>query len=152
MHWGVRQVHSRTDYIMKTDSRLFHTVAFRDVHNKIDQHLVLGYLRGADPAAHLRYLGKHTKFPIRPPDTPDKADRMFSEIWREIPKPLRRECHCQAWISPDTWSLIDTRMEKRRRRYQHSSRALARAIKSALQGDQQIQADKAGSDVEYLLP
>ena len=134
MHWGVRQVHSRTDYIMKTDSRLFHTVAFRDVHNKIDQHLVLGYLRGADPAAHLRYLGKHTKFPIRPPDTPDKADRMFSEIWREIPKPPRQECHCQACISSDTWILINIMMEERRRKDQGTSWSLARVINAVLQG------------------
>ena len=68
-------------------------------------------------------------------DTPDKADRMFDELRRAIPKPYRKERHCQAWISPETWSLIDTRMEARRQKDIRSSRALSRAIKAEIQGD-----------------
>ena len=84
-------------------------------------------------------------------DTPDKADRMFAELRRAIPKPYQKERHRQAWIPPETWSLIDTRIESRHQRYQQSSRALSRAIEAEIQGDQHKQTAKAGSTVEYLL-
>ena len=84
-------------------------------------------------------------------DNPDKADRMFDELRIAIPKPYQKERHCQAWISPETWSLIDTRMEARRQRDQQSSRALSRAIKEKIHGDRHRREDKSGSTVEYLL-
>ena len=87
MHRGGWEVSSRTGYILVTDSRLFQNVAVRDMLQNIDQYLVLGCHRGADPAAHLSYLGKRTRFHITPPATPEKADHIFAELWRDTPNP-----------------------------------------------------------------
>ena len=132
MHRSGREVRSWTDYILGTDSCLFQNVLVRDARHNTYYYLVLGCLCRAKPAAHLRSLWKRTRLPIRTPATPDKSDRMFDEIRRAIPKPAQKERHHQAWISPDTWSLIDTSMEVFRRRDQWISQDLARAIKAAL--------------------
>ena len=138
---------SQTDYILVTDSCLFHNIAFRDARHKTDHHMVLGCFHGVAPAAYLRYLGRHKWFPIRPPATPDRVDRMFVELWRAIPSPPQWEIHRQYWISPETCSLINTRIEACRRKYQQSYRSLSRAIKVGLQEDRRRRADKAGSAV-----
>ena len=111
----------------------------------------LGCLRGSGPALHFSYLGKNTRPPIRPPATLDKADRTFAEIRGAIPNHPQKERHCQAWISPETWSLIDTRTAARRQGDQRSSWDLAHAINIALQGDRHRWAGEVGSEVESLL-
>ena len=111
----------------------------------------MGCLHGAAPDAHLCYLGRRTRFPIRPPTTPDKSYHIFAKIQWEIPRPLRQEIHCQAWISPETWSLIGNRIESRQQKDQWSSWALGRSIKAGLQGGRRRQADELGSAVESLL-
>ena len=87
MHRGVQEVRSCTGYILGTESRLFQNVVVRDARHNTDHYLVLGCLRGAAPAARLRSLGNLTRFPIRPMAYLDKAYRMFSELWRAIPRP-----------------------------------------------------------------
>ena len=78
---------SRTNYILYTYSRMFHNALVREAQHNTNHYLVLGYLRGDKPAAHLLYLRKRTRSPISPPATPDKADCMFDEILGAIPKP-----------------------------------------------------------------
>ena len=65
--------------------------------------------------------------------------------------PPWRERYCQAWISPETWILINTRIEACQRKDQRSSRALGRAIKAVLQVYRRIWAAESGSAVESLL-
>ena len=86
MHQVGQEVCSRTNYILATDSCLFHNVAVRDASRNTDHYLVLGCLLGAAPAAHSNYIGKRTRLPIRPQSTPYKADRMFSKPRRAIPR------------------------------------------------------------------
>ena len=69
----------RTDYIMGIYSPLFHNVAVQDSRNNMDHY-----------SAHSRYLGKRTRFPIRPLETPDMLDRMFAKIRRAITRPSLR--------------------------------------------------------------
>ena len=76
---------------------------------------------------------------------------MFAELRQAIPRPSWREHYHQAWISPETWSLIDTRIKACQQRDQLSSQALGHAIKSGLQGDMHRQAAKAESVVGSLL-
>ena len=76
---------------------------------------------------------------------------MFADIQGTIPSTPRWERHCQAWISPDTWSLIGTRTAARRQEDQWKSRALTCAIKTVLQGDRRRRAAEAGSADESLL-
>ena len=142
---------SRTNYILGIYSCLFQNVAVRDASHNTDHYLVLGCFRGAAPAAHLHYLGRHTCFPIRPLETLDKIYRIFSELRWSIPRSLLQECHRQACISPETWSLIDTRIAARRRKYQRSSRSLSCEIKAGIQEDRRRRAAESGSEVESLL-
>ena len=69
---------SCTDYILGPYSLLFHHVAVWDARHNTDHYLVMGCLRGAVPDAHLRYFGKRTRFPIRPPATLDRIYFIFS--------------------------------------------------------------------------
>ena len=116
MQWGGQEVRSQNNYILGTDSRLLQNVAVWYARNNTDHYLVLGCLCGAAPDADLRYLGRSTRFPIRTPATQDRVDRMFVELWWDIPRPPWREHQRQAWISPETWSLINTRINVRLRK------------------------------------
>ena len=151
MRRGVWEVLSRTYYILGIGSCLFQNAAVWDARHNTDHYLVLGCLRGAKPTTYSRYLGKRTRFPIRPKSKLNKAERMFAELQGAIPKPLRRERHRKEWIYPETWSLIDTSMEALRRKDQRSSQDLAREIKAAIQGDWRRRMAEAGSAVESLL-
>ena len=76
---------------------------------------------------------------------------MFAELPRSIRRPPQRERHRQAWISPETWSIIGTSIAAHRQKYQRGSRAFRCVIKAGLQEDRRRQAAKAGSAVGYLL-
>ena len=54
MERGGREVRSRTNYILGTDSCLLQNVAVRDTRNNTDHYTVLGCLCGSAPAAHSR--------------------------------------------------------------------------------------------------
>ena len=70
---------------MSTNSRLFQNVAVQDARHNTDHYLVLDFFLRAAPAAHLYYLGNHTRFTIRPQAPPYKPDSMFAELWKAIP-------------------------------------------------------------------
>ena len=55
-------------------------MAFRDARHNADHYLVLGFLHGAAPVAHSRYLRKRKCFPIMMLTTPDRVYHLFSEI------------------------------------------------------------------------
>ena len=126
-------------------------LSFLQISINVFLHLVLGCLCRVVPAAHSCYLGRRKRFPIRPLATPDRVDHMFAELWCAIPRPPWREHHCQAWISPEIWSLIGTSIEARRRKYQRSSRELIRAINSGIQEVRCRRSTKTGSTVDSLL-
>ena len=65
--------------------------------------------------------------------------------------PPRQEGHRRSWITPETWSMIETRTVTRLQGDQHNARALARATKTELQGDRRRTTAEAGSAVEALL-
>ena len=151
MQRGGREVSSWTDYIMDTYSHLLQNEAVQDVQHNTEYYLVLGCLSGAKPATHLRYQGKRVHFPIRTPAPPGKVDRMFAKIQGAIPSPPRQERHHTDWISPDTWILIDTRMEAHLQGDQRNSSDLIRSIKTSNHGDRCRREAEAGSEVESLL-
>ena len=88
MKRGDREVRSRTDWILGTDSHMFQNVAVWDTRHNTDHYLVLGCLLRAASATHLRYLGRHTRFPIRPLGTLVRVDRTFYNLKRTIPMSL----------------------------------------------------------------
>ena len=100
MHRRGRELRSQTNYILVTDCRLLQNVAVRDARHNTYHYLVLGFLRGSVPAAHLQYLRKRNCFPIKLPTTPDGVDRLFYELRGGMTNPHRLEHLHQARISP----------------------------------------------------
>ena len=126
-------------------------MAVWNARHNTDRYLVLGCLHGAASAAHLRYLGKRTRFPIKPRTNSNGVDSLFAELQGKVPNPPWRERLCQAWISSETWNLINNRIAPRQRKDQRSSRTLRRRIKESLQEDRRQILAEAGSAVESFL-
>ena len=74
-------------------------------------------------------------------------------LQRAVPKAQPREARLNAWISEETWRLINKRVSARRdaRKRQAVKRKLGRPIKVSLAADQKRRADKAGAKVESLV-
>ena len=69
-----------------------------------------------------------------------------------MPKPYMREQHRNAWISDETWKLVDKRVSARRGpRVKAILRRLGRAIKASLKGDRRRRVEDVGKAVEDLL-
>ena len=63
-----------------------------------------------------------------------------------------REQHRNAWISDETWKLVDEQVSVRRDpRAQTKIRRLGRAIQASLKGDRRRRVEEAGTAVEALL-
>ena len=67
MRCGGREVGSRITFILGIDRCLLQNMAVWDARHNMDHYLVLSCVCEATPAAHLPYLGKRTRFPIKPP-------------------------------------------------------------------------------------
>ena len=90
---------------------------------------------------------------MRPPSKPTLVDHLFAALRRVIPKAQTREARRNAWISEETWRLVDERVSARRdpRKGQAIKRKLGRAVKVSLAADQKRRSDKAGAEVEALV-
>ena len=132
MNRGGREVCSWTDYILGIDSCLLHNTALQDARHNKAHYLVMGFLCRSPPAAHYIYLRKRTHLPMRLPATPDRIYCMFAKLQRDITSKPRKERPRQAWISPETWSFINTRIVVHRRKDQQTSGDLIRIIKEGL--------------------
>ena len=63
-----------------------------------------------------------------------------------------REQHRNAWISEETWKLVDERVTVRRKpQAKTAMRRFGRAIQVSLKGDQRRRVEEAGTAVEALL-
>ena len=82
-----------------------------------------------------------------------RADNIFSELRRAIPKPDKWAARHNTWISEVMWILVDDRVSGRQEpgRDQMQIRRLGWAIREALKEDRQRRAETAGEDVERLL-
>ena len=107
---GGKAVRSRTDYILGTDRRLFTNVAVRDPHYNSDHYMVMGLLRGGTAKAHEKYVVGGRKVPMQIQQRPTREDHLFGDLRRAVLKPQPREQHQNAWISEETWQLIDERV------------------------------------------
>ena len=146
-------VRSRADYILGTDSRLFKNVAVRDPRHNSDHYMVLGCFPSAPLSATKRYLGGRKRWPVRPPTEPSRMDTLFAALRRAVPKPTPREVIRNAWISAETWRLIDKRVSTRRdHRYgKVDRRRLGKEIKESLAQDMRMRTEEAGAEVEALM-
>ena len=92
------------------------------------------------------------KMPLRPPTEPTREDGIFAALRRALPKPHARDRHKNAWISEETWRLVNKRVSARRGTGVHTRIwRLGRAIRASLQGDRKQRVEAAGQEVETLL-
>ena len=79
-------------------------------------------------------------------------DSLFRGLRRAVPKPQPRDQHRNAWISEETWRIVDERVTMRRKaRARMGMWRLGRAIQASLKGDRRRRMEEAGSAVETLL-
>ena len=124
------------------------------MHNS-DHFMVMGYLRGASPMEHLRYLEQRTGLPLRLPgrQTMTQVDKISTKLRRAVPKPDKREAHHNLWILEETWRLINNRVSARQEpgRDQTRIKHMGQAIRAALKEGKRQRAEIAGKDVECML-
>ena len=69
-----------------------------------------------------------------------------------MPKPQPLEQHQNAWISEETWRLMDERVTMRRKPWARTGlRRLGRAIQASMKGDRKRRVEEAGTAIEGLL-
>ena len=90
---------------------------------------------------------------MRPPSKPTRVDKLFAALRRAVLKAQPREARQNAWISEETWRLVEERVSARRdpRKGKAFKRQLGRAVKASIAADQKRRADKVGAEVEALV-
>ena len=152
MVWEGKVVRSRMDYLLGTDRSLFRNVSIRDPRHNTDHVMVVGCLHSAPERKHTRYIMGRRKMPLRPPTEPTREDGIFAALRRAVPKPHARDRQKNAWISEETWRLVDERVSVRRGTGVHMSIwRLGRAIRASLQGGSKRRVEAAGLEVETLM-
>ena len=71
-------------------------------------------MRSATTQDHARYIKGIRKMPLKPSSEPTREDEIFVALWRAVPKPHEQDKHTNAWISDETWRLVDERVSARR--------------------------------------
>ena len=148
-----KEVRSRTDYILGTDRRLFGNVSVQDPRKNSDHYMVLGCLPSASLTEHKRCLGGRKRWLMRPPTKPTQIDKLCAALLRAVPKAQPRAARQNAWISEETWRLVDKRVSAHRdpRKGRVLKCRLRRAVKASLAADRKRRADEAGAEVEALV-
>ena len=132
---GGKAIWSWTDYILGTDCSLFRNVSVRDPRYNSDHYMVVGLLRGGTTREHIRYIAGRRRIPLTPPKRPMREDTLFGDLRRAVPKPHSQEQHRNAWISDETWKLVDERVTMSRKPWAKTEmRRLGRAIQASLMG------------------
>ena len=88
-----------------------------------------------------------------PPAEPSQTDTLFAALRRAVPKPAPQEARRNAWISAETWRLVNERVAIRRdlRYCQADRRRLGKEIGKSLSKDWRRRTEEAGAAVEDLM-
>ena len=115
--------------------------------------MVLGCLPSAPLSEKKQYLGGQKRWPVRPPGKPSRTDKLFAALQRAVPRPKPREARRNAWISAETWRLIDERVSAfRNPRYgMLYSLRMGKEVQASLAADRRRRAEEAGAEVETLV-
>ena len=84
-------------------------------------------------------------------DDPGRGRQHVCGDLGDIHKPPWSKYLRQAWILPDTWRLVNTRIAERRSGEQWNSRALIRVIKAIIQEDRYQREADVGYKIESVL-
>ena len=146
-------VRYRTEYILGTDRRLFKNVAVRDPRHNTDHYMVLGCVPGAPLATTRQCQGGQRRWLVPPPAAPSRTDTLFAALRRAVTKTGPREARRNAWISAETWRLVDERVATRRdpRYCQADRQRLGKKIGKSLSKDRKRRTEEAGAAVEDLM-
>ena len=89
---------------------------------------------------------------MKTPRRPTREDELFGDLRRAVPKPQPREQHRNAWVSEETWRLVDERITMRRKpRARTGLRKLGRVIQASLKGYRKRRVEEAGTAIEGML-
>ena len=148
------RVQSTCDYILATDRKILRNVQWKRPRLHTSDHvMLLGSLMTAKAKANARYLRSRKRFPLRPLRTNDKgeSDLLIDELKEFIePDPQDRRTH-KAWVSSDTWNLVDQLATARReQRPPDVWKRLQREVKAAFKADRLRRAQEAGATIESL--
>ena len=146
-------VRSFTDYVLRTDRRLFQDVAVRDLRHNSDHYMVLGCLRGDLEKELTYYLRKVCRFSLRKIRCrlASASDKLFSYLNTQIPKPPLHERVRRDWISDDMWAAMYARVTTLQEGGQWTVRQLSRRIRAGLSTDWKRQVEEADCTIESLL-
>ena len=144
---------SQTDYIMGTELRLFRNVSAQDPRHNSDHYMFLVCLTSASMTEHKRYIGGRKKWPLRLPTKPTQEYEAFAALRRAVPKAKAQEARRNAWISAETWRVVDERVSARQdpAKGRALKIRLGQAIRARLMADRIRRADEAGAEVEALV-
>ena len=73
----------------------------------MDDYIVVGLLREGTARDHIRYIAGRRRITLAPSKQPMREDTLFGDLWRAVPKPHLQEQHRNAWVSNETWKLVD---------------------------------------------
>ena len=152
-----RWIASQPDYILcrEGDVRIFRDVAFRSPRfHHSDHRAVVGHLRRGKRRLLTLYRQRHRRFPIQLSTGPQREmETMFEDLASSIEAPPPRKRKDNAWISDDTWVLIQHRAEiARKGTLNHSEgRRLQRRIWASLRADRSVRAARVGDAIEQEL-
>ena len=114
--------------------------------------MVMGLLRGGTAKARDKYIAGRRKVPMKPLRRPTREDKLFGDLRQAVLKLQPQEQHRNAWISEETWRLVDERVTMRRKsRARTGLRRLGRAIQASLKGDRKRRVEEAGTAIEGML-
>ena len=107
-----RVVRYQTNYILGSDCWIFQNMAGWEPRPNYDHFMVVEFLHGASLREHYRYLRCRTRLLLYPPGRQmrTRAEKLFAELWRAVPKPEKQTARRNSWISEETWRLFDERV------------------------------------------
>ena len=88
-----------------------------------------------------------------PPTKPTQEGEVFAALQRAVPKAQLQEARRNAWISAETWRLVDEKVSAHQdpEKGQALKRRLGRAIKASLEAYRRRRADEARAEVEAMV-
>eukprot|EP00957_Ditylum_brightwellii_P112015 8541747-Ditylum_brightwellii.AAC.1 len=150
-----RWISLKPDYFLaqEKDRRRFRQVSVRfPRHHDSDHRAIVTRIYGGPLQRMKRYRQRHHQFPIRlPPFGPrTEAESTFEGLKVAVAKPPVRKRPAKAWISPTTWSLINTQamMQQSKQLPQARRQVLTQQIRALLKEDQKQRAANVASEIE----
>ena len=81
-----REMQPQMDHILGIYIRLFRNMSVQDPRQSSDNNMILGCLHSTTLRENTKYLGRRTRIPLHPPNTPTREYGIFATLRREIPK------------------------------------------------------------------